>query len=519
MTGLDLGEVLTQVRSLPEEAQEEWLKRVYALRQDIIGSKGPLGVGTRKWASPGALAAWHEPTSGRQTPQLELLDRELVDVADGRCDRLMFYMPPQEGKSQRVSRRFAEWLLQMDPTLRIVIVSYEYGRARRWGRYIKRDSERNPDLGIRLARDATAAGSWQTTAGGGIYCVGIGGSLTGEPADVIIIDDPVKGRAEAESVAYREAAWDWWEGTGKPRLSDRGRVVLIMTRWHEDDLAGRLLKNEPGVWRVVGVPAVAEHNDPIGRAPGEAMVSVQRRPLDYYTDLEATTSLYVFLSIYQQRPTAAAGNLFKRNRWKYWRPAEKGKVQLGAQSLWWTDLWRFATVDLAASTKKSADWTVVSAWGMTPSGDLMLLDRVREQVGEEAHSLLVLPLVARYGLDTVFIERGFIGTTLVVDLTAEGVPVTPLDPDTDKTTRAIPAANRQRSGRIWLPAGRDWLDAWIEEHAQFPNGEFDDQVDTTSYAARVSAAHHNPVSMMRAAESESRDPAPRGVLDLERAVW
>jgi predicted phage terminase large subunit-like protein len=465
----------------------------------------PPPVKPRRWATPSDMACELEPRTVRTAMQ-DCIDGHLVRVADGHLKRLMIFCPPQEGKSQKVSRRFPAWLLSHDPTLRIGIVSFEQERATRWGREIKRDVEMHPALGIQLRADSKAAGRWHTEQGGGVYCAGIGAALTGEALDVLIIDDPVKGRKEAESDVYREAAWDWWESVGSTRLSTRGVVVLMMTRWHEDDLAGRLLANEPDDWVVLRIPAIAEDNDPLGRQPGEELQSVQKRPPGHFRKLEQVRSPYVWLSVYQQAPSAAEGLIFKRIWWRYWTPSPGyglGNVDLAGRTYSLNDAWRFATVDLAASTRTSADYTVISAWAKLISGDLILLDRVRARIGEEDHFANARPLVERWKLDTVFIERGQIGMTLVRQATQDGIPVSPLDAETDKLSRALPASAWCKAGRIWLPAGAWWLPVWTGEHASFPTAAHDDQVDTTSYAVRVAVTKWTPPPQ-RAPEQEHR---------------
>lgn len=468
-----------------------------------------------RWPNPGAMAADLDPTH-RTTAALDAIDDELIQIGDGTNDRLMVFMPPQEGKSQKISRRFPAWLLAHDPTLRIAIVSYAADKAVRWGRQIRRDVLSYRQLGIELRADSRAAGRWETTQGGGLVCVGIAGGITGEPVDVLLIDDPVEGRAEAESKTYRDAAWDWWESNGSTRLSSRGRVVLMMTRWHEDDLAGRLLKHEPGRWRVLKIPAIADNaNDPIGRDIGDELPSVQGRKPGYFRWLKDHRSAYAWRSIYQQDPTAAEGNLFQRPDFRYWRqmpadesrhgPAGGRRMDCDGRAVYLDDCWRFATIDLAASKKTSADFTVVSAWAITPDGDLILLDRARARVEEAEHFDLARPLISRWVLDCVFVEQSFITATFVIDASNSGIPVQPLKADTDKLTRALPATTRVKAHRVWFPAAADWLDDWCDELASFPSGTNDDQVDTLSYAARVAAAHWLP------AESPSRPPTDRGV--------
>lgn len=299
------------------------------------------------------------------------------------------------------------------------------------------------------------------------------------------------------------------------------------TRWHEDDLAGRLMKNEPGDWRVVSIPAiagkpvtvqnrdgsartlwVADGPDPLGRKPGEELITVQGRKPGHFRRLHRVRSTYVWRSVFQQQPVAAEGNLFARANFRFWerlganasRHGRLGgqRIRLGAHvtktapTVYLDDCWRFATIDLAGSLKTSADYTVVSAWAIAPSGDLILLDRARDRVKEGDHFELARPLIERWQLDVLYVEQSFISATIVIDATKSGIPVEPVNADSDKVTRALPATTRVKAGRVWFPSHADWLDTWCDELAAFPTGTHDDQVDTLSYAARVVAAHWLP---------------------------
>lgn len=446
----------------------------------------------RKWPTPGAMAQALDPLT-RQTPALDLIDEHLVGLADGDTNRLMVLMSPQEGKSERVSRRFPTWLLQHSPNTRIAIVSFADERARRWGRKIKSDLEQHPELGLRLRRDSHAAGRWQIAGyRGGVYCVGIAGSLVGEPVDVLIIDDPIADLEHALSPVYRERAKRFWQSVAVPRLGPASKVVLVQTRWHEDDLAGWLLASAGGRWTQLAIPAVAESaDDPLGRVPGEGMRSA-RGDRDW-ASIEAEVGAYIWAAEYQQRPAPAEGGIFKRADWRYWEPmgpdARGAAVGLAGTRVPLGECYRFGTVDLATSTRSSADYTVAGAWAISPAGDLILLDRVRDRITEADHFGRIHPLAQRWGLDTVFVEASQHGTTLVYEAGRAGLPISKLEADTDKFTRALPAATRVEQHRVWLPAGAGWLDEWIDEHAAFPNGAHDDQVDVSAYAARVAAAH------------------------------
>lgn len=460
-------------------------------------------LGAGRWADPLALGQHLDPPRAsrrgkrqgtHRSPALDVICADLVQLHQGVIDRCMFFMPPQEGKSTTVAQWLPLWLLAGDPSLNIAVVSYAARLARKRSKWVRSMAAAHPELGIELVRGSAAAEDWRTVAGGGMRAVGMEGGITGDPVDVLIIDDPVRGRAEAESKTYREAAWDWWENNGTTRLSSRGVAILMMTRWHTDDLAGRILKEEPGEWRVVTIPAIAEKKDPLGRRAGEEFPSVQDRKPGYFRKLKALRSPYVWQSIYQQRPTAAEGNLFKRDAWRYWtleHSADMGRMlRMGDRAFPLRECYRFITSDLAASTRTSADFTVFSAWAIPPTGDLVLVDRWRGRVPEADHFEKARPLVERWQIPTVHVEASQHSTTLAYEAGQSGIPIAKLEADTDKVTRAIPAANRQQQGRIWLPKDAVWLDEWLDEHADFPSGAHDDQVDTTAYAERVAGAHY-----------------------------
>jgi predicted phage terminase large subunit-like protein len=503
-----------------------------------------------RYPTPGALAKALEPST-KQTPALEAVDQALVSVRDAPADfgRQMIFMPPQEGKSTRTSCWFPLWMLAQNPGLRIAIVSYSATKAERWGRWLRRMITRyGAEWGLELMADSRASDRFETTKGGQVICVGISGGITGEPVDLMVIDDPLRGRAEAESSTYREQAWEWWESNAATRGSASFRVVLMMTRWHADDLAGRLLQREPGKWKVLRIPAVREPGrEPVRGGDGASvynpngeLASVQGRRPGYYREMETTRSLYVWNSIYMQRPVAAEGNLFPRADFRYWHRIDADlshhdetggrRIVIDGQPLYVGDMRRFITMDLASSTKTSADWTVAAVWGITLDGWLILLDQQRHRITEGAHWSMVKPLCQIWAAPDVYVERGFIGTTLVIDATNAGIRVRPLTPEHDKVTRAIPASDRVRAHTVFFPAAALWLDEWCDEIAGFPQWAYDDRVDVFAYAARVHAAHWAPPPPDRAPTDphtgremftvpDRIDQALGMPVDLSRADW
>mgnify|MGYP001607304874 CR=1 FL=1 len=473
----------------------------------------------RRWASPLDMACELAPTTVR-TPALEAINAALVRLADKPGQgRLAVFMSPQEGKSSTCSYWNPLWLLTHDPNLRIIAVSYNAEKSREWGSEVKTAIENFNgddgmlDLGLRLRSDTRAAGRWKVEGSyGGLYCAGISSGITGRAGDYIIVDDPTKNLQEAQSAKIREKVTLTYRGAIIPRMGPTTKIVWIQTLWHESETIQDILANEGVDWEVVRIPALADSpDDPLGREIGEAMQSA--RGHRDWVKIRRDVGEYVFSALYQQRPAPAEGNLFKRLWWRYWAPAGDSRIHLGGRTYDLRDCWRFGTVDLAASTRTSADFTVIAAWARTIGGDLVLLDRVRAKIGEAQHFEHARPLVERHQLDTLFVEASQHGTTLVREASQAGVPITPLHAEQDKFSRALPASAWASSGRIWLPAGALWLDDFVSELASFPAGRHDDQVDVLAWAVRVAVTSAAP-ALPRSAVPTTPAPAT----DIDRAL-
>jgi predicted phage terminase large subunit-like protein len=308
----------------------------------------------------------------------------------------------------------------------------------------------------------------------------------------LIIDDPVKNDEEAFSKVYREKAWDWWCGTASTRLEPSGSCVLIMTRWHEDDLAGRLLREDGKSWTVVKLPAIAEATDPLGREEGAALWPERWSVEELMTK---KTAAWAWIAEYQQRPAPDEGAIFKRQNFRYFTNSEgtyKLNASTGLSVVPLDTCRRLITVDLAASVKTSADFTVVSSWAVTPKNDLLWLDvrRLRLEGPDQ------LPLLQRVYEEqkpcTVHIEKVGYQLTLIQQAIRAGLPVRECPVDKDKVSRAIPAAARMESGTVYMKQDAHWLRDCEAELLSFPNAEHDDQVDTLSMAVQDVASHAVP---------------------------
>lgn len=454
---------------------------------------GPL------WLQPTAPDSWVWDWAHQK-----LIYRALNRVARGECKRLMIFMPPRHMKSETCTVRFSGWWLERDPTQRVILGAYSQEFANLFSRKVRRIT--GPRLP--LAPDSRAVQDWETQAGGGFKAAGVGAGVTGRGANLILIDDPVKNREEADSEAYRERCWEWYTNDLWSRQEPGCAIILIMTRWHGDDLAGRLLQQMKAGgerWEVLNLPALAETQserdqwaakyglpsgqpDPLGRDPGQALCP-ERYDVAFF-EAAKKQDPRGFWSLYQQSPRAAEGNLFK-GAWfrKYWIEGDYYVLDRGDRLSRYAiaECLRFSTSDWAASEKTAADRTVVGTWVETPSKDLLLLDVKKDRLeGPKAKSLVRFTF-QELRPQFILAEKNGLGGPLVRDLIDEGYPIRGVHQHRDKVSRAQAPASRYEAGKIFHPVSADWLDEFEDELTSFPHATHDDQVDMLSLAASVIA--------------------------------
>lgn len=455
------------------------------------------------WKTPGTLAAHLLPAT-IQTPALTLIDTELQRLVDTPDGRLIITMPPQEGKSTRVAKDFILWLLKNRPWLRVVGASYAQGLANRNGRAVRNIIRSNPGLGLTLAPDNGAASEWEIEGrGGGLLSVGRGAGVTGRAADVLIIDDPLKDRAEADSEVIRDTCWDWWTDSLSTRLAPGAPVVVILTRWHQDDLAGRLLAAEDGhLWRVVNIPAQADHDpekgetDPLGREPGEFLESARGRTPEQWKAIRTRVGQRTWNALYQGRPTSPEGGIFKRAWWqRYEQPLWLVRDDGSRIVTHYDDLLISWDMTFKGTTKKDgklADTDYVSGqvW-MRRGADAYLLDRVHGRMDFPQTVAAFKALAARWPQAVLkLVEDKANGPAVIAMLGRKVAGIVPVEPDGGKEARAAAVSPLVEAGNVWLPAsmGPDgepfmpWADDVIEEAAGFPTAKHDDDVDAMSQA-------------------------------------
>lgn len=432
--------------------------------------------------------------------------RDLVDGKllreDGRpYNKLMVNMPPRHGKSELITRAAPAWYLTRYPDRRVIVTGYEHDFAADFGadarKYIQ---DYGKEFGVEVDPATAAKHNWSLlNRRGGLKTAGAGGPITGKGGHFIVIDDPVKNSEEADSPTIRENHWKWWQSTVSTRQEPGCVIVCVMTRWHEDDLGGRLLAHEPDNWYVLSLPALAGEADPIGRAPGEALWP-ERYDEEWLAEQRETAGPRVWSALYQQSPTIEGGNVFRSDKFRYFsaqNTQDGRKFYLHAQNGPVKEVLEdrcklFYTLDLAATTKTRSDWTVACVFLQTPDKELLLLDVLRVRIEAAEHEAFVDRLRARYPGGWIGVEKATFGMVLLQMLQRRGIPVRELTPDKDKETRALPAAALIDADRIYFLRGAAWLTEFEAELLHFPYGTHDDQVDCLAYAARYLADSVRP---------------------------
>lgn len=401
----------------------------------------------------------------RRAQHHEQIAAKLEAVERGEIDRLMIFMPPRHGKSELASKRFPAWCLGRKPERQIIAASYNSDLANDFGRNV-RNLVAEPEFqqvfpGVALAPDSQAANRMNTNLGGAYVAAGVGTAVTGRGAHIALIDDPFKDREEADSERRRDVVWDWYRSTLYTRLMPGGAVVIIATRWHEGDLAGRLLEQERDQWDVLELPALNK--------AGEALWP-EWYPVDTLERIKATIGPREWSALYQQQPQPDAGTYFIRD----WFDGRR-----------WRDLpahlHLYGTSDYATKDG-SGDYTVHHVWGVDPQGDLYLVDRWRGQTTSDVWIERLCDLIALHKPLAWFCEAGPIWRAVepaVMRRFRERNVYCRLESMAsvhDKPTSARGFQARAARKCVWLPDTPEG-EAVLDELLRFPAGKYDDEVD------------------------------------------
>ena len=417
------------------------------------------------------------PTWDWDAPHLRWTAEQIDALQAGA--RVCLEIPIRHGKSELATIRYAAKRIIDDPTCRVLIGANAGTLAKKFSRKIRRLVLA---AGIALSSEVNTAAEWQTAAGGGVRAVGMGAATAGEGCDVLIIDDPIANREQAESATIRERIWDAITSDFLSRLEPDGVALVTMSRWHEDDPIGRLRDGRAGDgWTFLRLPGEAEASDPLGRVEGEALWPT-RWPLEKLAQRRLQLGDVAYAGLIQQSPQPKGGSMF---RWEWWQALDVVPATVGPVVRYW---------DIAGTEAKKGkhdpDYTVGVLMGRMADKRFVVLDvvRIRASIGKRDAQMRATMLEdhARFGGRLRYwIERptGMGGEDQAVALrqALAGVVVQFETPTTDKATRAAPLASHVEGALVALAPG-DWHSAFKLEFSAFPRGKHDDQVDATSGA-------------------------------------
>ena len=455
--------------AIPKEVEEEMAKLEYRLMLLETQDKARNNfIDFVRYVWPSAILGEHHKRMA------SAFDR----IAKGTLKRLIVNMPPRHTKSEFASYLLPAYLMGRNPALQALEATHTAELAVKFGRKVRdlMDSDRYKELfpEVLLKQDSKAAGRWDTNKGGSYFAVGVGGAVTGRGADILIIDDP-HSEQDAMSDLALDNAWDWYQGGPRTRLQPGGAIVLVMTRWGTKDLTARLLKAQANRsadrWEVIEFPAILPSGNPLWP---------EFWKLEELEAVKASLSAQKWNAMYQQQPTNDEGAILKREWWRVWPHDDPPVVNYIIQSY-----------DTAYSKKETADFSAITTWGVFyPNQDsgpnIILLDVKRGRWDFPELKRIAKDEYKQWNPDNVLIEAKATGVTLQQELRRAGIPVTMYNPGgrragTDKVSRANSVAPILESGMVWAPETL-WAEELIEECASFPNGDYDDMVDSTTQA-------------------------------------
>lgn len=412
------------------------------------------------------------------------LEKFSEQVANQESPRLMLFMPPRHGKSTLASVAFPAWHLGRHPDHEFISCSYSGSLAMNFSRKVRQllrePVYKNVFEKSRLDKDSQSVESWQTTQGGGYVAAGVGGGITGKGANILVIDDPVKNREDAESENNREATWDWYTSTAYTRLSPGGGILVILTRWHDDDLAGKLLRHaEEGAdqWEVIKYPAIAEEDEKY-RKVGESL-HPERYNVDALEQIRKAIGPRDWSALYQQNPVSDEGDYFSREMIRYFDYDEIDTSHLNFYCAW----------DLAIGQRDRNDYSVGIVVGVDEYDTLYVVDVVRGKYDGFELVEQILDLYETWRPSIVGIERGHIemalGPFLQKRTRERGLNEAYFKDlkvgKRDKEARARAIQGRMQQGMVYFPKDAIWTGPMVAELLRFPNGTHDDQVDALAW--------------------------------------
>jgi predicted phage terminase large subunit-like protein len=411
----------------------------------------------------------------------------LEDIERGRKDRICVSVPPRHGKSQMVSIYYAAWYLGRNPAHKVMLVSHTTDLAVDFGRKVRNliatDEFREIFPGVELAKDSKSAGRWNTTDGGEFYATGVGSALAGRGAHLLLIDDPhseqdiLSGNLEIFAKAY-----EWYAYGARTRLMPGGRVAVVHTRWSEEDLIGRVIRDmtqneDADQFEVFEFPAIIETKQPDGTLSERALWP-EFFDLPALRRTKASMPTFQWNAQYQQNPTGEEAAIIKREWWRRWTKERPPPCEFLIMSL-----------DAAAEKHNRADYTALTTWGVFFNEEenmhsIILLNAIKERLEFPELKQMCLDEYRDWQPDSFIVEKKSAGTAIYQELRRMGIAVqeyTPHRGTGDKHARLNSVTDMVSSGMVWVPDTR-WAEQVVEEIAGFPYMAHDDLVDSTVMA-------------------------------------
>jgi predicted phage terminase large subunit-like protein len=405
----------------------------------------------------------------------KMVAEKLEEVASGKLKRLIINMPPRHTKSEFASFLFPAWMIGKKPNMKIMQATHTADLSIRFGRKVKNLMETKEYQGlfdVRLRSDSKAAYRWETDDGGEYYAAGVGGNIAGRGADLFIVDDP-HSEQDAMSPTALENAWDWYTSGPRQRLQPGGAIILVMTRWGENDLTARLLKQaardpKADQWEVIELPAILDSG---------AALWPEYWKIEELEKIKASIPLTQWNAQYMQKPTSDTAAIIKREWWKPWKKEDIPRLHYVMQSY-----------DTAFLKTRTADFTSIQTWGVFyPREDappnVILLDAKKGRWEFPDLKRIAFEESKYWDPEVILVEAKAAGIPLTQELRSSGIPVVNFTPSrgNDKHARMNSVAPLFEAGLVWYPETA-WAEEVIEEMAAFPFGEHDDHCDAATQA-------------------------------------
>lgn len=405
---------------------------------------------------------------------LELICEEIEKVLNNETNRLILSIPPQHGKSMLITETLPSYYLGKFPEKRVIVASYGEDLAMKFGR---RNKQKIQEFGkelfnIELSKSSSSDKEFEIeTHKGSMISRGIMSGITGQPADLIIVDDPIKNRLEANSETFRARLKEEWLNSLNTRLSANGKVIIIQTRWHEDDLAGWLIDTEPNKWKVINIPCEAEENDILGRQVGDALFPEIGKDNEWLQEFKKSymtaEGSMAWNALFQGRPTSQEGNMIKRSWFNY---IEQQPITN----------YKLISVDATFKDGDNSDYVSIQVWGKH-GVKYYFIDRIKAKMDFVDTLVAIRNMQNKHKANLILIEDKANGSAIISMLKKEFNNILAVNPEGGKVARVNAVAPIMEAGNVYLlKAG--WNNDFVEECASFPNGKHDDDVDAMSQA-------------------------------------